>query len=401
MGGTRPDGRVRMPAPLIYVPTPVASPRSAERTRRFEDPRQHLPGRPPLEACDYASYDRHAIFHDVYLAADGRAMEALGPPLVDLADDLLPVEARLDGEDGPLLHRCHRWDRVTLHRFVPRARAGRREPISGRRLSLRFADGTCDELAIARPSLAPVEVQFTTLQKDNPVEWIEDWLRYLADIGVERVLFYDNASTNRDAVLARLSSAELPLALVWIDWPYPYGPARGHDNQFSQATQNSHAHRCPGGAAWIGHFDVDECPSGTLADDLHGLLARTPGRIGLLRVDSCWVPDVGGDRGTPPRASDFIWRDRTPRGKARKYPVRSRALRVANTHNARLRIGWFRRTLDPARARFLHYRALSTGWKKHAPRTGRDVVDRRGPGDDAHARERAAEIVRAGAPRSA
>ena len=359
----------------LHACTPLVLPDGAGTARRFEDPRQHLPGRAPLEARDYAGFDTHALFHDVFITPDGEAIEAIGPPLVNLARTLLPLTATLGNGCG-LRHRQRRHDRVTVHRFTPvHGRLPARGPIE---TTLRFADGYAVTMTVHRSELAPVRVQFTTLQKDNPPEWILDWLHWLALIGVDRVLLYDNGSVNRDAVLERLAQVELPLPLVWIDWPWPYGPIRSYYNQFAQATQNNHAHRCLGRAEWTGHFDIDEFPVGRPAGalDLHGLLDRAPRRAGTLRLDSCWVPDLreaAVDR--LPRVTDFPYRERVPRGRAHKYLVRNRALHAANTHNARLRPGWYRHAVAPDRAMFLHYKPLTTQWRDYAVRGAAEPYD--------------------------
>lgn len=247
---------------LRYRPNLVALPADGALSRTFHDTRQHLPGRAPLEQRDYAGFERHALFHDVYLTADGLAVEAIGPPLVNLATAVLPLELTLPGEnDTPLRHRMRHFDRVTVHRFaLPRALRG----IDALELRLAFAHGQREELVVRRLPLLPVTLQVTTLQKNNPARWIIDWLDWLALVGVERVLLYDNGSDEADELFDTLSSScagpSVRPALVFIDWPYAYGPVRSYYNQFAQATQNNHAHHCFGTATWTGHFDVDEYP---------------------------------------------------------------------------------------------------------------------------------------------
>ena len=382
------------------APTPVSLDPDGPLAREFLDPRQHLPGRPPLAPADYVDYERHALFHDVFLAPDGRAIEAVGPALANLGRHVLPIEATLAGFDGrtgrpvgagagaPLAHRTRRRDRVSLHRFaLPRALHGR----EALELRLAFANGLAVELAVragpADRAPAPA-LQVTTIQKDNPIEWIADWLRWLGLVGVDRVLLYDNGSAEATTLPARLGEAlaavpppgPLP-AVTLVDWPYPYGPPRSYYNRFAQPTQNNHAHRRFGTAAWTGHFDVDEYPLVGADPVAAGSLARWVGRAGprtaLLRLDSHWAVDVRDPdpaRGRPSvHALDH--RERSSRGRAHKYLVRSRALRYANTHNARLRLGWAWRHPPVAEACYLHYKPLTTEWRDFAARGAPEPFD--------------------------
>jgi len=366
-------------AALRYRPTPISLDANGPHSRTFHDTRQHLPGRAPLEASDYAGFERHALFHDLYLSADGRAIEAVGPPLVNLAGEILPVTLTVPADEGRgLRHRMRHYDRLTVHRFaLPRALHGH----DSLDVHVTFAHGQREERALRRVALAPVTLQVTTLQKDNPLEWIVDWLDWLGLLGVERVLLYDNGSRNADALFAALSrSADARPSLVFIDWPYAYGPVRSYYNQFAQATQNNHAHRCLGRAEWTGHFDVDEFPliasRPPVANALRRRVDAAGGRTGLLRLDSFWVPDVrDAASDVRPTVRDFDHREREARGRAHKYLVRGRALRMANTHNARLRPGWTWRTPSVTDACFLHYKPLTTRWRDYAARGERERFD--------------------------
>lgn len=354
-----------------YQPSPLFLPPSAPLARRFLDPRSHRRGEPPLGEADLPVYERHTIFHDVFLG-DG-ALLAVGPPLVNLAARVRPIRCRILRDDGssspPLRHRLERHERCTLHRF--------RLPPAWRdattlRASVELATGQRAEFDAVRQSLAPVFLQVATLQKDNRVEWIADWLGHLARLGVERVLLYDNDSADARELPARLRALEGIPDVVLVHWPFPYGPGRSHYNQFAQPSQLNHAHLCFGGAEWCGHFDVDEYPvSGSGHSLVEHLEALSP-RTGLLRLDSWWAPRVSGEgtaegRAGPtaefPTVRDFRFRERAARGKARKYLVRTRALKSARVHNARLRLGWWRRSPATERLGFVHYLALNNGWK--------------------------------------
>jgi len=361
----------------VYRPSPLSLPEDATEIRRFFDTRSHLPGRPALTETDYEGFERHAVFHDVYLSADG--LRAIGPPLVNLAKTLLPVDVRLIDESGqsgePLSHRMVLRDRVAFHHFrLPEKYRSAAEL----QVRIRLANGNETTLDVRRQAPEPVFLQFVTMQKNSPMVWIMDWLTYLAELGVQRVILYDNGSDNFAELRDALQAAPDALDIILVDWSYVYGPVRSFYNQFSQASQNNHAHQCFGNAGWVGHFDLDEfllCADG---QSLRKRLEQLPGRIGCLRIDSYWMLNLEGtgpDSERLPTIRDFPWREKKPRGSAFKYLVRQSVLKEAKTHNGLLKFGYFRLRPKPEKLVFMHYKALTTGWKTYWNRQVREPVN--------------------------
>jgi len=360
-----------------YQPTPVSLPIDAPVTREFDDWRSHLPGRPRLTDADYEGFETHAIFHDVFIAPDGLSVRAIGPPLVNLASILKPIQCVVtdmhNRVSAPLTHRMQNHDRVSFHQFSLPSALRHQDLLQ---VHLRFANKLEIDVEARRQQLEPVGVQFVTLQKNNPAAWIIDWLRYCQEIGVGRVILYDNGSEKFEDVNHVLQLAELTIDLIVIPWPYVYGPVRSFYNQFCQASQNNHAHQCFAASEWTGHFDIDEYLIGPVTENLSAHLRSTKQWTGLLRFDSCWVPNVGSMAGSSmPSVRDFGYRERSPRGKAHKYIVRGKALRMANTHNGRLKLGYMRRSVKPEQGMFLHYKALTTNWRPYADRSVSEAVD--------------------------
>lgn len=348
-----------------YSPTSLKLPTDCQLLREFHDRRTHLPGKPLLTEQDYAHYETHTVFNDVFLHASDGYLGAIGPPLVNLRSALLPLKLRVEGVAKPLKHRLIKQDRVTFHRFtLPRSL----HETKSLRFSCEFKNSLELKGTATRQCLPRVKLQFVTLQKNNPVHWIIDWLRYSRSLGVERVLLYDNGSDNRDSLATALkASNDLPQVIL-IDWPFPYGPGHSRYNQFCQASQNNHAHQCFAAADWVGHFDVDEYLVTEQDQSLSDLLNQASARTALLRFDSYWVPNLDPDLRltADERAAtvrDFPYRERQPRGKAHKYIVRQAKLRMANTHNARVRLGYRRMAVPIEQGAFLHYKSLTNRWK--------------------------------------
>lgn len=356
-----------------YAPCPIVLPATGTLWRQFYDHRSHRTGKPRLTEADYAGYDKHTVFYDVFLDAHSSCIRAVGPPLVNFKRLILPIRMQVAGISKSLRHRMSPHGRVTFHRFDLPRDLSHVEQVSYR---CQLGNILEKEGIAYRVALAPVNLQFTTLQKNNPVEWVLDWLRYYTRLGVERMLLYDNGSDNADELANALMNCSDIMDVVLIDWPFPYGPVRSNYNLFCQASQNNHAHQCFGQAEWTGHFDVDEYLAFRDGLSLTKMLSQVSKRTGLLRFDSFWVPNVHSDSSQLelqtmdvasaekiPTVRNFCYRERNSRGKAHKYIACQRLLRVSNTHNAKLKLGYRRRAVPTDDAAFLHYKALTNNWK--------------------------------------
>jgi len=373
-----------------YVPQPVLLPVDSQITRTFYDQRSHLPGKPPLTQADYEGFETHTILHDVFLNADGKHLSAIGPPLVNLKTHLFPisVEIVLDGKRIVLRHRQLNRDRVTFHRFkLPKALHDTDELAT----IWQFANGQRESIVARRQRLPAVDLQIATLQKNNKVEWILDWLRYYKSYGVQRVLLYDNGSDNFSQFGATLEKARGLPDIVLIHWPYPYGPKRSFYNKFCQAGQNNHAYQCFGQSKWTGHFDVDEYLVIRSGRSIASILKDAPGHWGLVRFDSYWVSDVEDKLShlpdnQLPTVRDFKYRDLHARGKAHKYIVRNQRVKMANTHNARVTLGLKRKGIPASEMAFFHYKSLTNDWRGFGKRDSAEPLS-----EDKHVKDDAVQ----------
>jgi len=101
---------------------------------------------------------------------------------------------------------------------------------------------------------------------------------------------------------------------------------------------------------------------------------------GLLRFDSYWVPDVENVLANCvgeqiPTVRDFNYRYVKTRGKAHKYIARQKKLRIANTHNATVQLGYRRKAVDVNDAAFLHYKCLTDDWRGFEKRAISEKLD--------------------------
>lgn len=104
----------------------------------------------------------------------------------------------------------------------------------------------------------------TTMQKNEPIEWIEKWVRYYyTEHDVRGFTIYDNNSTNYtvEELQNRLDSLNLDGAIVKvIDWCVPKGPNTPQwDSSFAQFTAFEHSkYKYMWCAKFTLNHDIDE-----------------------------------------------------------------------------------------------------------------------------------------------
>lgn len=360
-----------------YPLQPIRMPAELGVERDFDRDKSHVKGVKQLDASDRMGFDSDTVFYDVFLSADGRRLNAIGPPLVNLRGLVLPVTWSLEEEGRverlPTRLRVRSRDRATFFSWSLRRRL---DPTREHILHARLACGAEATVRVQPFALGQVYLQMATLQKDNRLEWITDWVHFGVSQGVERFLIYDNGSRDFEGLRSALEALPVDVEVVLISWPFPYGPVRSYYNQYCQAGQNNHAEQRFAYAEWTGHLDVDEYVIGASRRSTAEELRALPVRVGLLRIDSYWVPNVGEwPDGNIPRVHDFRYRERQPREQAHKYFMRSNAYRQARTHNGDVRFGYLRKKAQPAELCFLHCVGLADDWRPYTQRRAPVPVD--------------------------
>lgn len=355
---------------LEYQVNSVILPKSYELTRDYYDPRSHVKGVATLDETDYQQHDVDTIFYDVFIDPSGESICALGPPLVNLKPVLMPLKAYVSLNDEnkhyKLKHKLEKRDRVYFHKFALPFKASNADKL---KLKLSFANGWKVSLDLQRYTLPHVFLQFTTIQKNNPIEWVIDWANYLSKMGAERIVLYDNNSDYYSELAEQLQACAEGLEIVLVNWPFKYGPARSGYNQFCQAGQNNHAHQCLGLAEWCGFFDIDEYLVLPGQESLVQKLKSTPSWRALYRIDNYLVPYVVEQTIEGLQSvRDFPFRNAHLRGKAHKYLARVSGLKEAKTHNGRVKWGYVRGKTSAKNMVFFHYMGLSTNWKLYDDR---------------------------------
>jgi hypothetical protein len=226
-----------------------------------------------------------------------------------------------------------------------------------------------------------------TMSKNNPIEWILDWVRFNRDVhGADAVLIYDNGSTAYDS--ATLSAALASVAglrcSVVMEWPFKYGPQGTNswdhwDSDFCQLGGWEHARwRFLQHARSAMNSDIDEL---VLSRDNQSVFeAAEQSWFGMVRYRGRWI--IGIDDGAPKRSADEPERHldfsvlMPPRYRRSKYLVRrdtnacpSKWTVVPRRCPARAQwhvhyiFSWWVTYLSTSRFSFRHFREIGSNWK--------------------------------------
>ena len=156
---------------------------------------------------DQKSIDTSTLFYDIFLDPNSNRLIGLGPNLFNLKKDLFPMTISYSGR--PLNHEI---DQIKGIVFL-RTELLDDRPLSPFEIKLSFR--AFEQVMVIDPSIckevpsktANARLTLTTLQKNNPLTWISDWLLWHhRKFGIQRPILYDNSSSNREKLIDLLSS---------------------------------------------------------------------------------------------------------------------------------------------------------------------------------------------------
>ena len=177
-------------------------------------------------------YDAVQIAHDCVLL--------IGPPLYD-TKNFLTQNCQFTANNCALSFNCIDMDRAGL--------------------TIVHVPGIVNEL-ILHPSGTVIKVNTTssefenrkclmTLQKDNPISWIKEWIRYNRDnYSIDGILIYDNQSTQYTAEELEFAIQTENVTVKVVEWYVPYGPQgfdcnyyNTWDSDYAQSSMFEHSKR--------------------------------------------------------------------------------------------------------------------------------------------------------------
>ena len=288
---------------LIYQPKPVVVPADSGIVREIGPPT-------PFTAQERQRIDTRTIFYDIFKGPYGRRLHAVGPRLFNFKQELLPMQVFADG--APMQFQLYEIERIVFLETeeLPNSSGGATV------VELKFktfstqVEVDWDIAGAESAKHGSVRLTMSTLQKENPFEWIRDWLHWHVRLhGVQRLILYDNGSRDRDALLARLPELEAEAEIIFIDWPFPYGVP---PYEYAQQGSLNHTRLLFGErGGYCLNMDIDEYlvkpDGGCLLDYVSDRLGKS--ELGAIAFSQRLIPNIADQpRTDPPRCFEFSYR---------------------------------------------------------------------------------------------
>ena len=268
------------------------------------------------------SPELYTAFHDIFRSYKGDEIIAIGPELLNLEEDLGQLRVFVDGVEVKYRQRLLGLGRIRPNdpikfSFVTIQLSP--EQAAQPRLEVLFKWNLFEKrVSVGEHPLGELrehELTITTMQKDSPLIWISDWLNYHHKVhGVSRVVLYDNASTDFQAIKKLFMNIEAVVEVILVNWRYPFGFIK---TRYSQIGSLNHCYH------WIGHktkyvlnFDLDEYLINKTPQRLSAYLQRRfdgASRMASIEIGECKVPnikDISGNSETS-RVGQYDYREKS------------------------------------------------------------------------------------------
>lgn len=316
----------------------------------------------PLEALELAQFDSRTIFYDVFFNLDGSRLFAIGPPFLNLDKYIKILQLTVNGE-------TIEFQLITLPKGLIQLTAKLTSPVKDKNtINISFENFHWSrEISFFRTK-GSTPLALTTLQRDNRIQWILDWIKYYENaLNVKRFIIYDNLSKYQ----AQLTEI-LPDNVLVVPWNSPFGPTESHPNKFLHVGQLNHSRLRFEEIDTFLNFDIDELL--VIKDErVKTLISKSP----TVSFTGYRVPYISIDKENY-SYSDFTRRTSIPQNGSPKYSFSRAAISGNKMHAvsinklaARLFRSLFFKDVPVDQAYFLHYNPINTDWKAKTSRPGR------------------------------
>lgn len=344
--------------PLILPPVYAEFRRPKQRRRNDR--------KTPMDAIDLMQFDKDTVFYDVFFNRSGTRLHAIGPPFLNLDKYLANMRLTINGEVTRFrLETLPGWARDIIC-LEAKLKSSIKE-INTVEISFDNFEWSRDIKFSRAEKIIPLAL--TTLQRDNRIHWIIDWIKYYENIlNVDQFIIYDNQSKYQDQLVELL-----PDNVLVVPWNSPLGITNCHHNKFLHSGQLNHSRLRYGEVKTFLNFDIDELL--VIKDKRVKTFIR---KFPTVIFDGYKVPYVAVDK------KEFSYSDftkRTPEAEeSRKYSFNRTSISynmvhrpVINKPAAKRFPSLFFIRVPVSQAYFLHYQPITTDWKAKTSRLEKDI----------------------------
>jgi len=242
----------------VYQPQSIILPKEAPVHRIFP-----FKGLNRLNQVDWVD---DSIFYDVFYKHDNSSIICIGPPLLNLEGALELQEISCNGRQLRYSLRKLFKDYILVVIKVPRFLR------SELTVQLSFRFNLFEKVVEISRNHPPAGengkslLTLVTVQKDNPLQWIKDWLHWHNRMhGVGRLILYDNGSREygHDELVNTLQGEEEDFQSVLVNWDFPYtwdgwDGRKASWSAWPQVTALNHCYLKYGDCGWLLNLDIDE-----------------------------------------------------------------------------------------------------------------------------------------------
>ena len=286
----------------VYIPNSVLLPTDSPVVRE-------LPNFRNFGEFDKSNFDTHTIFFDVFVDRTSNRLQCIGPPLSNLRNEILPFAIYF--EDKKLAYEIKQ---IHLTTFVITEPLPNDLPATVQ-FEFHFKsfkniiniNWQIDEQK--KSELDDYPLTLSTLQKDNPVQWVVDWVHWHCRLhDARRLVLYDNGSANKEELIKRLCELESEIQTILVEWSFPHGTPH---TKYAQLGSLNHCRlKFPVINGFCINLDVDEYlvkQGGNLINYLDKTLKfPKPGAVILRQI---LVPNIINEQHeNSPRCFNYLYR---------------------------------------------------------------------------------------------
>ncbi len=271
----------------VYTVSSIRLPESLNITRKLHPRNANLSER---EQKNWL-FDRLTIFYDVFFHHSENKFVGIGPKLLNLKKYLLPMQVWCNKKK--LSFQLTETKTICVLEVDAPDNVRDRSAIlnfqfSKFSVSLEIDTTRSVNSRVCNPSN---KLTISTIQKNNHIEWIEDWIRWHKNLhNVQRLILYDNGSSDKQRIVRSLKELDVGMNIVLVEWPFEYG--RSPDKFAQRGAMNHCRMRFAVRNGYCINTDLDEYLVNRSGQSLLEYLDSSfkDERIGSIRMRESWIP---------------------------------------------------------------------------------------------------------------
>jgi len=292
----------------IYKPQPITLPKEAPIHRVF-----------PFKGPNQPDWIDDTIFYDVFYKHDNTAIICIGPPLLSLEGALKLQQISCNGKR---LRYCRIKFSINYNLIAIKVPRFLRRELT---VQLKFHFNLFEKVAEISRNHPPTGhesnlLTLVTVQKDNPLGWVRDWVRWHNRMhGVGRLILYDNGSREYgyDQLIDTCMGEEENFQTVLVNWDFPWTQRAwaSHRGWFGgpwpQKAALNHCYLKYGDCGWLLNLDIDEYLVAEDASSLQDYIRQKSQHYLPFRQRT--IQGIGPEKPLAERSfRDFLWHKEYP-----------------------------------------------------------------------------------------